>query len=208
MSAAPLHQRGSLACLVAIALAATACGGGSSSAAAKSSGSAPTTTAGTSAAVTITTAGGATGAAGATSGSTPTSTAPTSNAPAAATTTKVKATGGGNFCKDVATALNNSAAASAPTTPAKAKAQVEQGLAEFSILAHEAPSTIKADVAVLANAITVLYQAVAKAGYDFTKVDQADLTAMSSAKVTAASDKVDAYVKDTCGIDTGADASG
>ena len=207
MSAASLHQRGSLACLVAIALAATACGG-SSSTAAKSTGAASTTTAGTSAAVTTTAAGAATGGPAATSGSAPTSAAPTTAAPAAATTTKVKATGGGNFCKDVATAINNSAAAGVPTTTAKAKAQVEQGLAEFSVLAAEAPSKIKADVTVLAGAITVLYTAVAKANYDYSKVNQADLQAMSNPKVTAASNNVDAYVKNTCGIDTGADASG
>jgi hypothetical protein len=183
MSGAFLRHRGSLACVVAIALTATACGSSSGS---SSAGAAATTTA---------------AAAGTTAAAT------TTAAPVAATTTKVKATGGGSFCKEIATALNNAASAGNASTVDAEKAEVKQGLDDFANLAQKAPSSLKPDVLVLAAAVTKLYAAVAKANYDFSKLTEADLTAMSTPAVTAAEGKVDTYVKTTCGIDLGAAAS-
>jgi hypothetical protein len=66
-----------------------------------------------------------------------------------------------------------------------------------------APSEIKKDVAILVGASDTMYAALAKAGYDYSKLTTADMAGLSSPQVTAAEQHLTAYVKGTCGIDLG-----
>lgn len=209
MSAASLAKRGPLAIVVTAALVTSACGSSSGSKSAGSTSSAaPATTTSDAAATTSAAASAAatTSAAAASSAATTSAAATTSSAPSAAVTTKVKAVGGGQFCKDVAKAINTNALdfSKAGTDPAAEKAAIKKGLQETAGLLLEAPKEIKPDVAVLVGAINQVYSALEKANYDFTKLDPSLLTAMDSAAVKTAGDHVDAYVKNTCGIDPNA----
>jgi hypothetical protein len=209
------HLRTTFAGLLVVAVAATGCGSSSSSGASGASSSSGGAAAATSAAAAVTSA-----AAGAAS----TSAAAAGSAPAAATTaaaattpdvaaaisaaakTTVKATGGGDFCKNLALFINNSQNFTG-TTPAEVKATVAKSEAESSLLVAEAPSAIKADLVTLFTATTALFDAVVKANYDYSKIPPAALAGLSAPAVTAAEAHADGYVKTTCGIDVGASAS-
>ncbi|BEP12931.1 hypothetical protein acdb102_12420 [Acidothermaceae bacterium B102] len=147
------------------------------------------------------------GAAGTSSAAAATSAAATTSSAPAPTKTKVVAKGGGTFCKDIANTLNDAGTTGTTDTVAAEKALVEKGLAELAVLTVEAPSEIKSDVQTLAGAVSVLYGAVQKANYDFTKIDTTALSALDTPAVKASETKVDAYVKVHCGIDVGAGAS-
>jgi hypothetical protein len=202
MSAATLVRRGPLAVLVSVALVTTACGSSSGSKSAGGTSSAATSSAATttSAASSAASAAGTTSAGASSAASSAAAT--TSSGTSAAPTTKVKASGGGQFCKDVASAINSNALnfSGAGNNVAAEKAAIKKGLQETAGLLLEAPKEIKPDVVVLVNAINQVYNALEKANYDFTKLDPKLLTVMNSAAVKAAGDHVDAYVKTTCGI--------
>lgn len=225
MSAASLGQRGSLACLVAIALTVTACGSSSGSSAA---GKASNTTAPAVTSATTTAAAAATTAAATTpsvsasltgSGAPATSAATTAAATSAASSpivlpsttaapTKVVAKGGGQFCKDLANVANDTATPDLSNVVAEEKAQAQKSLKELTQLGAEAPSAVKGDVSTLTNAIGAFYAAFAKAGYDPTKLSPAAETAMTAPAVQTAEKNLEAYTKGVCGIDlTGAAAS-
>lgn len=194
-----------MAVMVAAALVTSACGGSSGSKASGGTGSssaaATTSTAATTSAPAS--AAGATTSAGASSAATSAAATSTAGAPSAAVTTKVKATGGGKFCKDIASTINNNALdfSKAGTDMAAEKAAIKKGLQETAGLLAEAPNEIKPDVGVLVGAINQIYGALEKANYDFTKLDPKLLSVMDTAAVKAAGDHVDSYVKNTCGID-------
>ncbi len=57
----------------------------------------------------------------------------------------------------------------------------------------------------LFGALDQFYAALAKANYDFTKIDPSVEATLETPAVKAATDHVDAYIKNTCGIDTGAE---
>ncbi len=74
-------------------------------------------------------------------------------------------------------------------------------------LEESAPDEIKADVAILADAIGGLIEVFAAADYDFTQLASdpeaiAQLEAFSSAEITDASTRVEAYLTEVCGIST------
>ena len=150
--------RGSLIGLVTVALAATACGSSSKSAAAGKA-------ADTSAAVTS---------------------AATTTAPAAATKTTVKATGGGDFCKNIAKAVNNPISPTGGTSLKDEKDLIAASLAQGELALGKAPKEIKPDAVIVLSAIDNLFKALEKANYDYTKIDPAALSAVSSPAVTTA----------------------
>jgi len=157
-----------------------------------------------------------------TTGSTAASTAPAAAAatsaagPAAASPTaalpspsKVVATGGGKFCQQVAAEVNNSVAQQAATgSSADAVASIKQSVQQFqsieSSVLKSAPNAIKPDLVTLFGALDQFYGALAKNNYDFTKIDPSVEAPLETPAVQKAEQNVDAYLKNTCGIDTGA----
>jgi hypothetical protein len=123
---------------------------------------------------------------------------------------KVVATGGGKFCQQVAAEVNNSVADEAASgNTADAVASIKKSVEQFqsiegSVL-KSAPSSIKPDMVTLFGAIDQFYGALAKVNYDFTKVDPSIEAPLETPAVQQAEQNVDAYLKNTCGIDTGDD---
>jgi hypothetical protein len=149
-------------------------------------------------------------------GSTASAAASAAGGPAAASPTaalpspsKVVATGGGKFCQQVAAEVNNSVAQQAASgNSADVVASIKQSVQQFqsiegSVL-KSAPSSIKPDMVTLFGAIDQFYGALAKANYDFTKIDPSVEAPLETPAVQKAEANVDAYLKNTCGIDTGA----
>jgi hypothetical protein len=149
----------------------------------------------------------ASAAAGATSGAGPAAASPTAALPSPS---KVVATGGGKFCQQVAAEVNNSVAQEAASgNSADAVASIKQSVQQFqsveaSVL-KSAPNSIKPDMVTLFGAIDQFYSALAKANYDFTKIDPSVEAPLETPAVQKAEQDVDAYLKNTCGIDTGDD---
>ena len=143
-------------------------------------------------------ASAATSAAGAAAAATPTTALPSPS--------KVVATGGGKFCQQVAAEVNNNVAKQAAT--GTGIASIKQSVQEFksiegSVLSS-APNAIKPDLVTLFGAIDQFYAALAAVNYDFTKVSPSIEAPLATAAVQAAEQNVNAYMKNTCGIDTGA----
>jgi hypothetical protein len=137
----------------------------------------------------------------ATSGSTPTGAAAVASD--SASPTKVVATGGGNFCKQVAQSMNAASVSAAGSDATTIKQDVQQYQALKTVVLKSAPGTIKGDLTTLFGAVDKMYSALAAANYDFTKVDPATITALESPAVATAEQHVNDYIKNTCGIDTG-----
>jgi hypothetical protein len=133
------------------------------------------------------------------------SAAPAGDTAAGTAATPVKATGGGKFCTELAQAMNTSRA-STPGTDAKA--QILAARAATDQIVNTAPSAIKSDVRVLVAASNVMYDALAKVDYDYSKLTAADTAGLSAPDVAAAEQHLLAYVKGTCGIDLTGGASG
>jgi hypothetical protein len=68
--------------------------------------------------------------------------------------------------------------------------------------ADAAPSEIKADFQTFVDAFEPYLKALSDANYDFTKLDVASLSQLSSAKVKAASDHIEQYFVQVCHITT------
>ena len=112
----------------------------------------------------------------------------------------VKATGGGKFCTELATAMNSSAA-SAATAGTDPKAEILAARAATNKIVADAPAAIKSDVQLLVKASDVMYDALAKVNYDYSKLTAADTAGLSAPDVAAAEQHLQDYVKGTCGID-------
>jgi hypothetical protein len=122
---------------------------------------------------------------------------------------KVVATGGGKFCQQVAAEVNNSVAKEAASgNSADAAASIKQSIQEFNAIEgsilKSAPNAIKPDLTTLFGAVGQFYAALAKVNYDFTKVDPSVEAPLETPAVQQAETNVDNYLKNTCGIDTGA----
>lgn len=144
----------------------------------------------------------------ASSGSTATGDAVDDSTPPDATPTKVVATGGGNFCKQVADSMNDEGLLSGTGDPTDLKGEVEQEEAIEAAVLKIAPKEIKGDLNTLFGALNEYFDAIKKADYDYTKIDPAVLTSISDPKVEAAEQRIDAYIQTTCGIDIGDDTTG
>jgi hypothetical protein len=155
-------------------------------------------------------------AAAATSGAAAAAASPAAASPAAASPTaalpspsKVVATGGGKFCQQVAAEVNDSVAkdAASGTGVDSIKASVQEFQSIESSVLKSAPSAIKPDLVTLFGALDQFYGALAKSNYDFTKIDPSVEAPLEAPAVQKAEQNVDAYLKNTCGIDTGDDDS-
>lgn len=123
-------------------------------------------------------------------------------APGAVTTTatKVKATGGGDFCKNIAKAVNNPISPTAGASLKDEKDLIAASLAQGELALGKAPAAIKPDAVIVLTAIDNLFKALEKANYDYTKIDPAALSAVSSPAVTTAEAHLATYVSTTCGF--------
>jgi hypothetical protein len=124
---------------------------------------------------------------------------------AASTPTTVKATGGGSFCTKVAAMINslNSSADAASIAPAALKAELQNAQQLESDAVNSAPSSIKSDVQIEINAANQFDAGLAAVNYDITKISPSATAAFSTPAVMAAEQAVNAYVKNTCGINVG-----
>jgi len=128
------------------------------------------------------------------------SAAPAGDSAAGAQATPVKATGGGKFCTELASAMNSSAA-SAEQTGTDPKTQILAARAATNKIVGDAPGAIKSDVLLLVKASNAMYDALAKVDYDYSKLTAADTADLSAPDVAAAEQRLQTYVKGTCGID-------
>ncbi|HXR41245.1 MAG TPA: hypothetical protein VN738_02490 [Acidothermaceae bacterium] len=126
--------------------------------------------------------------------------APTSSAPSV----KPGSGKGSSFCKELeqVAAYTNSIGDDATDTPDQMKKSIELYNGVKSSLEKSAPAEIKADLTTLFNYLDQIYGAIAKANYDFTKLDPTVLASLSAneAQIQAAGDHVTQYVQTACGI--------
>ena len=126
--------------------------------------------------------------------------APTSSAPSV----KPGSGKGSSFCKELeqVAAYTNSIGDDATDTPDQMKKTIELYNGVKSSLEKSAPAEIKADLTTLFNYLDQIYGAIAKANYDFTKLDPTVLASLSAneAQIQAAGDHVTQYVQTACGI--------
>src|SRR4051812_22799386 len=117
----------------------------------------------------------------------------------------VKAAGGGNFCKLVASAADRAAVAGTSADDIAARiALVRKEEAAALLLA---PSAIKADVTLLYTAADKVWAALESVHYDYSKLDASNMTALSTPGVVAAEKRLAAYMSGTCGLTMGASTS-
>ena len=121
------------------------------------------------------------------------------------TPSKVVATGGGKFCQQVASSINNKAlqATGAGTGVDSIKTSVQAFKSLEGNVIKSAPGTIKPDLVTLFGALDQFYSALIAANYDFTKISPSVEAPLEAPAVKAAEQRVNDYMKNTCGIDTG-----
>jgi len=126
--------------------------------------------------------------------------APTSSAPSA----KPGSGKGSSFCKELEqlAAYSNSIGDDATDTPDQMKKTVELYNGVKSSLEKSAPAEIKPDLTTLFNYLDQFYGALAKANYDFSKIDPAALATLTAnaSQLEAAGNHVTDYVQTACGI--------
>ena len=109
------------------------------------------------------------------------------------------ASGGGgaaltNFCG----AKSGFAAPNPGTDLSNLRSTFEHAAAQLDVAVRFAPVAIRADVRIIADAYGKFFHAFQAANYDFTKINQADLSAIADARVRAASQHIEAYVAAHC----------
>ena len=119
----------------------------------------------------------------------------------------VKATGGGSFCKLYAASVNSATRNAAAAAAEDTKARIEVARSDAHQALNIAPAEIKKDVALLVDVSDKMYSALAKAGYDYSKLTPADMAAFSTPQVAAAEEHLTGYIKGTCGIDLASGAA-
>jgi hypothetical protein len=117
-------------------------------------------------------------------------------------TTKVdfSGKGSGDFCKLFRDYTAKAATSPDLTSKEAVKTQFEGLGTAVDELEKQAPAEIKADVKITATAFGKLIAALAAVDYDFTKVDQAAVSDISSPDVQAAGERLQQYSTDVCGI--------
>ena len=151
------------------------------------------------------TAAGSTATASATASATDTAAASDTAAPTSSAPSVKPGSGkGSSFCKELeqVAAYTNSIGDDATDTPDQMKKSIELYNGVKSSLEKSAPAEIKADLTTLFNYLDQIYGAIAKANYDFTKLDPTVLASLSAneAQIQAAGDHVTQYVQTACGI--------
>lgn len=120
----------------------------------------------------------------------------------------VKATKGGNFCKQVAATYNEAAALSKTLTgtPDDLRRTLEKSLKDGQDAIDDAPSEVKSDLQVIQNGVKSFTDALAKVDYDASRLGPdalGVLGALNTPEFQQAATRSGAYVKDHCGIDLG-----
>ena len=112
--------------------------------------------------------------------------------------TNVVAKGGGDFCKLIATASNTGSIGGTSVDEIKKRiAQVKQ--MELQAIALT-PDSLKSDVNLLFHATDQIYTALARANYDYSKLNQSDLKGLQEPDVRQAAARVQTYITNVCKI--------
>jgi hypothetical protein len=116
--------------------------------------------------------------------------------------TTVVATGGGKFCDELADFINDQSSSDVDVTDPEAyRKAIEDSTKKGEELLAKAPDELDDAVETVLDAQDQFIAELKKVGYDYTKLGPDALGAMGTPEVTAAGEKLDAYVTDTCGID-------
>ena len=111
----------------------------------------------------------------------------------------VTAGGGGDFCKLIASSANNTK----PFT-GSSPAEMRQRIADVRKVEEQAvavtPAALKSDVNVLFTATDKVWAALAKANYDYSKIDQTEISSLSAPAVVTAEQHLQAYMTSVCKI--------
>jgi ABC-type Fe3+-hydroxamate transport system substrate-binding protein len=118
------------------------------------------------------------------------------------TPTTVVATGGGEFCEDLASYINEADMGDIdPTDPAAYEKAIKESAEESKDLLSKAPDELDDSVEVLVQLQEDLIEELEKVDYDFLKLSPDALGAMDDPKLEEANAELTAYVEDTCGIE-------
>lgn len=133
------------------------------------------------------------------------------NASAEATKTFAAGSGkGSKFCNELGIiAAQQAKLGPGGDTPADTKKTFDEIKSLKGALVGSAPSSIKGDLSTMFDYIGQLDGVLSKAGYDWTKINPTDLATSEAdaQKFETASQNVDNYVTQACGIDTGGGVS-
>lgn len=113
---------------------------------------------------------------------------------------KKKEGASGDFCttaREIQTEFNGSFSG---TTPDELKRDFTKAEQAFDRLQESAPDKLEDDVKVLADAFRKFHDALEKAGYDPSKVDPKSAEGLSNDRTEKASNALDAYGRDVCGM--------
>ncbi len=113
---------------------------------------------------------------------------------------------GSKFCNELGViAAQQAKLDPSDDTPADTKKAIDEIKSLKGPLVGSAPSSIKGDLNTMFDYISQLDGVLAKAGYDWTKITPTDLAAFETdaQKFETASQNVDNYVTQACGIDMG-----
>jgi len=125
----------------------------------------------------------------------------------------VKATKGGDFCKQIAGTYNEALKFTGANTgsPDQLRQELEKSLKDGADVIDNAPSEVKADLQVIQNGVKKFADALAKVNYDPTKLGP-DATKVledfNTPQFQQAATHSQEYVKTHCGIDLGAGDTG
>jgi hypothetical protein len=126
----------------------------------------------------------------------------TSAAPEAAksvpSASHVQAGGGGNFCKLIAAASDTASISGASSDTVKSRIDVVRSMEKQAV--ELAPDSLRSDIKLLFAASDRVYNALAKANYDYSKISTSELSALSEPRVTAAETRLKDYTTNVCKI--------
>ena len=106
---------------------------------------------------------------------------------------------GGPFCEH-ALGFNEQNARVGPElpNPQQLRTTFEQAAKTIEDAERVAPAEVKADVEVLASTFRQFVTALEQVNFDFTKLPPAQIATLQSSEVTAAGERLDAYVRQNC----------
>lgn len=118
----------------------------------------------------------------------------------------IKATKGGDFCKQIAATYNDSLAFSQAGTrsPDDLRRLVEKALKDGQNIIDDAPTEVKADLQIIEDTVKRYADALAKVNYDATRLGPEAATVLATfntPQFQQAATHSQQYSKDHCGID-------
>ncbi|HEX3393635.1 MAG TPA: hypothetical protein VHS52_03820 [Acidimicrobiales bacterium] len=125
----------------------------------------------------------------------------------------VKATKGGDFCKQIASTYNEALSFTGANagSPDQLRQELEKSLKDGRDVIDNAPSEVKGDLQVIQDGVQKFADALAKVNYDATKLGPDAVSVLgefNTPQFQQAATHSQAYVKDHCGIDLGAAGGG